>query len=150
MKINRSIIIVLAGVAMMVSACGRDDDTGLIPPFDDLSLEFEEMQPGPELTGVCCLATGDQTFERYFRVQQNSMEQLILFLPAIALFGLYVSQPIGAGLGLVFILGRALYARAYYRNPEDRGLGFGLSVLSNLVLTFGGLIGALVAYIQGS
>ncbi len=94
--------------------------------------------------------TGDSTFERYFRVQQNTMEQLIIFLPAIALFGVYVSQPIGAGLGLVFILGRVLYARAYYRNPAERGLGFGLSVLSNLVLTLGGLIGALVAYIQGS
>jgi len=55
--------------------------------------------------------TGDPTFERYFRVQQNTVEQLIIFLPAILLFGTYVNQPIGAGLGLVFILGRGLYAR---------------------------------------
>ena len=90
--------------------------------------------------------TGDPTFERYFRVQQNTMEQLIIFLPAILLFGAYVNQPIGAGLGLVFILGRGLYARGYYRDPAERGIGFGLSVLSNLVLALGGLIGALVAY----
>ena len=90
--------------------------------------------------------TGDPTFERYFRVQQNSVEQLILFLPAILLFGSYVDETIGAGLGLVFILGRGLYARGYYRNPAERGLGFGLTALSNLVLALGGLIGACVAY----
>ena len=90
--------------------------------------------------------TGDPTFERYFRVQQNSVEQLILFLPAILLFGTYVDEAIGAGLGLVFILGRVLYARSYYRDPAERGLGFGLTALSNLVLTLGGLIGASVAY----
>jgi glutathione S-transferase len=90
--------------------------------------------------------TGDPMFERYFRVQQNSMEQLVIFVPGIALFGSYVSEPIGAGLGLVFILGRALYARGYYLDPPKRGLGFGLSVLANLGLAFGGLVGALVAY----
>lgn len=90
--------------------------------------------------------TGHLTFERYFRVQQNTVEQLVVFLPAIALFGSYVSAPIGAGLGLVFILGRALYARGYYQDPARRGPGFGLTILSNLVLTVGGLIGALIAY----
>ena len=61
--------------------------------------------------GIVAPATsGDPTFERYFRVQQNSVEQLIIFVPAMLLFGHYVSAPIGAGLGLVFILGRALFA----------------------------------------
>ncbi len=63
------------------------------------------------------------------------------------LFGHYVSAPIGAGLGLVFVLGRALFARAYYRDPPKRALGFGFSLLANLVLTLGGLIGAIVAYL---
>jgi uncharacterized membrane protein YecN with MAPEG domain len=97
--------------------------------------------------GVTAPATiGDPTFERYFRVQQNSVEQLIVFIPAMILFGQYVSAPIGAGLGLVFILGRALFARGYYEDPPKRASGFGLSLLSNLVLLLGGLIGALIAY----
>jgi uncharacterized membrane protein YecN with MAPEG domain len=97
--------------------------------------------------GVVAPATsGDPTFERYFRVQQNSVEQLIIFVPAMLLFGHYVSAPIGAGLGLVFILGRALFARGYYEEPPKRAAGFGLSLLSNLVLLLGGLIGAVVAY----
>ncbi len=95
---------------------------------------------------VAPATTGDPTFERYFRVQQNSVEQLILFVPAMFLFGHYVSAPIGAGIGLVFILGRALFARGYYEHAPKRAAGFGLSLLSNLVLLLGGLIGAVVAY----
>jgi hypothetical protein len=97
--------------------------------------------------GVVAPATiGDPIFERYFRVQQNTVEQLIIFVPAMLFFGHYVSVPIGAGLGLVFILGRAQFARGYYRDPPKRAMGFGLSLLSNLVLLLGGLIGAVVAY----
>jgi uncharacterized membrane protein YecN with MAPEG domain len=95
---------------------------------------------------VAPATSGDPTFERYFRVQQNSVEQLILFLPAMLLFAHYVSAPIGAGLGLVFILGRALFARGYYQDPPKRAVGFGLSLLSNLGLLLGGLIGAVIAY----
>ena len=43
-----------------------------------------------------------------FRVQQNTLEQLIVFLPAMLLFGTFVSDPVGAGLGLVFVAGRAM------------------------------------------
>ncbi len=97
--------------------------------------------------GVVAPATsGDLIFERYFRAQQNTLEQLIVFVPAMLLFGRYVSVPIGAGVGLVFIVGRALFARGYYRDPPTRASGFGLSLLSNGVLLFGGLIGAVVAY----
>ena len=97
--------------------------------------------------GVVAPATiGDPIFERYFRAQQNTLEQLIVFVPAMLLFGRYVSVPIGAGVGLVFIVGRALFARGYYRDPPTRASGFGLSLLSNGVLLLGGLIGAVVAY----
>jgi uncharacterized MAPEG superfamily protein len=97
--------------------------------------------------GVAAPSTyGDIEFERYYRVQQNTVEQLIVFIPALLLFAHYVSAPIGAGLGLVFILGRALYARGYFRDPAGRGPGFGLTILSNVTLTLGGLIGAIVAY----
>jgi glutathione S-transferase len=95
---------------------------------------------------VAPATTGDPVFERYFRTQQNTLEQLIIFVPAMLLFGRYVSAPIGAGLGLVFILGRVLFARGYYQDPPKRASGFGLSLLSNVVLLLGGLIGAVVAY----
>lgn len=90
--------------------------------------------------------TGHPIFERYFRVQQNTLEQLIVFVPALFLFGRYVSAPIGAVLGLVFIIGRALYLRGYVRDPEKRGPGALITFLSNLALLLGGGIGAVVAY----
>ncbi len=90
--------------------------------------------------------TGNPEFERYFRVQGNTIEQLVIFLPALFLFARFVSPPVAAGLGLVFILGRALYAWAYLSDPARRGPGFGLTLLSNAVLLVGGLVGALVEY----
>ena len=54
----------------------------------------------------------------------------------------------GAGLGLVFILGRALYARGYVIDPAKRGPGFGLTLLANVVLLVGGLVGALLSYLR--
>jgi uncharacterized MAPEG superfamily protein len=89
--------------------------------------------------------TGNTAFERYLRIQSNSVEQLVVFLPAIFLFAGFVSDRVGAAVGLLFILGRALYARAYLTNPAKRGPGFGLTLLANLVLTGGGLVGAVVA-----
>ena len=98
-------------------------------------------------SGVAAPAiSGDLEFERYFRVPQPPLAQMILFLPAMLLFSAYVSSPIGAGLGLVFVLGRALYARGYYRDPAQRGPGFGLTLLANVTLTLGGTVGAVIAY----
>ena len=90
---------------------------------------------------------GHPDFERRYRVQMNSVEQLVLFLPGIWLFAHYVSPAGAAGLGGVFIVGRALYAHAYVRNPASRGPGFGLTVLSNMALVAGGGIGAVIHWL---
>ena len=88
--------------------------------------------------------TGNIAFERRFRVQANTIEQLVIFLPSLLLFAVYVSEPIAAALGGVFILGRAIYAWAYVADPARRGPGFFLTLLANGVLVVGGLIGAIV------
>src|ERR1700683_2867706 len=78
--------------------------------------------------GVKAPATaGNEMFERYFRVQVNTLEQLIVFLPSILLLARYADPLIAAALGLVFVIGRALYFRAYTRDPGARSLGFALS-----------------------
>ena len=66
---------------------------------------------------------------------------------ALFLFSTYVSSGTAVVLGLTFIVGRALYARAYVADPAKRGPGFALSFLSNLVLLVGGLVGALLAWL---
>jgi glutathione S-transferase len=88
--------------------------------------------------------SGHPIFERHFRVHQNTMEQLVLFLPALWLFATYVSAGIAAALGVVFIIGRFVYARLYVAEPKRRGAGVALSAAATLVLLLGGLIGAVV------
>jgi uncharacterized membrane protein YecN with MAPEG domain len=85
--------------------------------------------------------SGNAIFERHFRVQQNTLEQLVSFIPAIWLYGLYVSPRWAAGIGAVFLVGRILYARGYVRAPEQRELGAGLSFAPQLVLLIGALFG---------
>jgi glutathione S-transferase len=89
--------------------------------------------------------TGSPEFERAFRVQQNTLEQLVWFIPALWLFALYAS-PLWAGiLGLVWIAGRAYYAVSYYRDPETRGPGFLVGFASAALLLVGALIGIVAA-----
>ncbi len=85
--------------------------------------------------------SGDPDFERVFRVQQNTLEQLILFLPSLWLFSLFVSPSWGAGIGVFWIIGRILYAWGYYQAAEKRVLGFGINSLSILALLLGSLVG---------
>ena len=86
--------------------------------------------------------TGHEIFERYFRVQQNTLELLVAFVPGVWLFGAYVSPNWAAGLGLVYLVGRILYLRGYVADPAKREIGFGLSVLPLFVLLLGALWGA--------
>jgi uncharacterized MAPEG superfamily protein len=89
--------------------------------------------------------TGNEIFERYFRVQQNTLEQLVIFIPSIWIFATYVNATAAAALGVVFLVGRQLYQIGYVAEPKKRFAGFGLSALPNLVLALGGLGGAVAA-----
>jgi len=80
---------------------------------------------------------GHEVFERYFRVQMNTLEQLVVFLPAILLFARYVNPWAAAALGALFIIGRALYFRGYTQAPESRHAGFVLSAIPNVTLLIG-------------
>ena len=88
--------------------------------------------------------TGNPEFERYLRVQYNTIEQLVIFLPALFGFAHFASPGWAAALGVVFIVGRALFAHGYVRDPARRGPGFGLTLLANTVLLLGSVVGALV------
>jgi hypothetical protein len=85
---------------------------------------------------------GNPTFERYFRVQQNTLEQLIVFLPALYLFSHYYSPLVAAALGVIYLIGREIYAMTYVKDPKKREAGYVLTVLPMAVLIFGGLFGA--------
>ena len=89
--------------------------------------------------------SGNPEFERYFRVQQNTLERLVIFLPSLWLFSHYVSVLVGGILGGVFVLGRVLYAAGYVSAPNRRFLGFGLGELANMSLMLGSVYGVVRA-----
>jgi len=91
--------------------------------------------------------SGDPIFERYYRVQQNTLEMLVLFIPGIFMFGHYVSADVAVGLGLIFVVGRFLYFRGYVADPKSRTMGFVLSVLPAQILVIGGLFGAVITLV---
>jgi len=87
--------------------------------------------------------TGHEQFERYFRVQMNTLEQLVLFIPAIWLFAQFVDPLWAAALGCVYLIGRSLYFFSYVKNPASRAAGFALSMLPTLLMLAGVLWQAL-------
>ena len=92
--------------------------------------------------------TGDPDFERVLRVQQNTLEQMVFFVPALWLFSNYVSPLWGAGIGAVWLLGRIAYAWGYYQAAEKRTIGFGISVISAVVLLLGSLVGIVLSLLR--
>ena len=78
--------------------------------------------------------TGHPEFERMFRIQQNTMEQLVAFIPALWIFGYLVNPFWGAAIGLVFIVGRFVYRASYLKDPASRGMGFTITFLSTAIL----------------
>lgn len=91
-------------------------------------------------TGIQAPAvTGDATLERAFRVHYNTLEWLPIFLGAMWIFALYWNDRVAAGIGVVWILGRILYARGYMADPAKRGPGFLIQALATLALLLGGI-----------
>ena len=86
--------------------------------------------------------TGHPEFERMFRVQQNTMEQLVMFLPALWMFAGFGEPLWAAVLGLVFIVGRYIFKRGYVADASKRGLGFAISTSAVAILMIGSLIHA--------
>jgi glutathione S-transferase len=83
--------------------------------------------------------TGNEDFERVYRTHQNTLEQIVIFLPALWLFSIYVNPNWGAILGAVWIVGRIGYAWGYYIEASKRAAGNAIASLATLVLLFGTL-----------
>jgi glutathione S-transferase len=88
--------------------------------------------------------SGSPEFDRAFRVHENTVEQLIIFVPSLWMFAYFVRPDIGAGIGLVFIIARQIYRSAYLGDPAKRSMGFGLGALAMMILLVGAMIGAVM------
>lgn len=78
--------------------------------------------------------TGHELFERCYRVQMNTLEQMVAFLPSLWLASRYWPAAVVAAVGAVYLVGRMIYYRAYTQSPARRGLGFMLTMLPTAVL----------------
>lgn len=85
--------------------------------------------------------TGNEVFERYYRVQMNTLELLVVLLPAMWIAASYWDPRWVAAAGAVYLVGRIVYLRAYARDPGSRALGFMLSVVPISMLIVASLIG---------
>lgn len=91
---------------------------------------------------------GNPHFERIFRVQQNTLEHLIVFIPSLWLFSSYVSVAWSSGLGAAWIAARIWYALEYAREDGNRGPGFGLSFAAAAILLLGAIAGIVAAMLR--
>lgn len=101
--------------------------------------------------GVAAPATtGHEIFERWYRVQSNSLELLVVFVPAVYAAAHYYAPLWPTAAGASFLVGRILYQRSYVSDPKSRGLGFVLSMLPTALLVLASVIGAARALLSGA
>jgi len=92
--------------------------------------------------------TGHPGFERRLRVQQNTLEQLIIFIPSILIFQHYWNANLAAVMGVVFILGRFVYYRGYVEEPGKRSTGFAIGMIAQMILLIGAISGAVMQLLK--
>ena len=90
--------------------------------------------------------SGQPDFDRAFRIHMNTVEQLVLFIPVLWLGTIVVGDPWAAAIGVVWIVGRVIYATGYRKAVEKRGPGFAITVLPTAVLTVVALWGIVQAF----
>jgi len=89
--------------------------------------------------------TGHEGFERMYRVQMNTLETLVAFLPSLFIAAIYWSPVLVSSLGVVYIVGRFIYWRAYVSSPDKRALGFMLSILPTFILIALAIVGIVMS-----
>ena len=89
--------------------------------------------------------SGHEGFERMYRVQMNTLEMLVMFIPAIFIASNYWSTSLVASLGLVYLVGRFIYWLAYVKDPKSRTIGFMLSIFPSLALIILSIVGIVMS-----
>jgi glutathione S-transferase len=100
---------------------------------------------------------GHPEFERGYRVQLNTLESMPILLPALWLATAYMEAItwlpllwLPAALGVVWILGRIMYAQGYIADPSKRSTGFLISAIAQILLIILAIIGIVMTWIAVS
>jgi glutathione S-transferase len=83
--------------------------------------------------------TGEPLLERTIRAHYNTLEWLPIYLASLWLFAIYWSVLVAAAMGVVWIVGRILYALGYASEASKRSTGFLIQSAATAVLLFGAL-----------
>lgn len=98
-------------------------------------------------TGIDAPAmTGHPELERHLRIQANTVEWLVIYLPSLWLFAIYWNDLFAAAMGVVWMIGRVVYALGYAADPKKREVGFAIQALATAILLFGALGRAIWVY----
>ena len=92
--------------------------------------------------------TGNPIFERYYRVQTNTLEVLILLLPAAWISASYWNPLFVAAMLLIYLVGRQIYFASYIKDPKQRSMGFLLTIVPIFLLLLSAAAGAVMSLIQ--
>jgi uncharacterized membrane protein YecN with MAPEG domain len=115
-------ILIAIGFAILVSRVRRS--AGIFPPA----------------------MSGDPRLERALRVQGNTVEGFIVFIPALWLAALYFQGWLPPVIGLAWCLGRIIFAAGYMAAAEKRHIGFAISIVSVLALVLLAVTGIVQAW----
>ena len=88
--------------------------------------------------------SGHPDFERMNRVHLNTMEQLVVFIPALWMQAYFANPLYGAIVGMVYIVGRFIYRAEYLKDPGSRELGFAMSFIPSVILLVWALVAAII------
>lgn len=83
--------------------------------------------------------TGDPVLERTIRAHMNTLEWLPIFLPSLWLFAIYWNSNVAAALGVVWLVGRAVYFTGYVSDAKKRYPGFFIQSCAAAILLFGAI-----------
>ena len=90
--------------------------------------------------------TGDENFERVLRVQLNTLEQLIITLPAMWICANYFRADVAAILGAIFFIGRLIYRNSYIKDPSTRIAGMLVGFFANISLVLVAIWGVISSF----
>lgn len=93
--------------------------------------------------------TGNEIFERYYRVHMNTLELMVVFLPSMWLAAQYWSPQWVAGAGAIYLIGRVVYLKGYVADPKKRSAGYGISFLPTMGLLIAGIVGVVRSLLTG-
>jgi glutathione S-transferase len=97
-------------------------------------------------TGIDAPAmSGDPRLERALRIQGNTVEQFVVFVPSLWLAAIYFQGWVPPVLGLIWCIGRIIYFFVY-GTSRQRFPGFAPTIFPTLILVILAIIGIVQAW----